>query len=84
MVGIRRYTCNDQVKFADKHIKAKCIACELWVKRVGTLCSIARILFCILQSCILVDLSDAKILFLKLFSQMKYNQNILISFNCFF
>ena len=27
---------NDQVKFAAKNIKAKCIACELWVKRVNT------------------------------------------------
>ena len=27
---------NDQVKVAAKNINAKCFACELWVKRVGT------------------------------------------------
>ena len=27
---------NDLVKLAAKSINAKCIACELWVERVGT------------------------------------------------
>ena len=35
MIGIR--ISNDQAKFAAKNIKAKCIACELLVKRVVTL-----------------------------------------------
>ena len=35
MVGIR--ISNDQAKFAAKNMKAKCIACELLVKRVVAL-----------------------------------------------